>query len=99
MSTRIEFHILQNFAPANLNRDDTGAPKDTMFGGARRGRISSQAQKRAIRLHMQDGGLIPESATAYRTARIAELLQDELLGRGYEDETAGKLADAAVTAI
>lgn len=99
MSTRIEFHILQNFAPSNLNRDDTGAPKDTMFGGARRGRISSQAQKRAIRLHMQDGGLIPPSARAYRTARIAELLQSELMDRGYEDAEAERLADAAVASI
>jgi len=47
----IELHILQNFAPSNLNRDDTGNPKDTEFGGVRRARISSQAVKRAIRLH------------------------------------------------
>ncbi|MGZ3668061.1 MAG: type I-E CRISPR-associated protein Cas7/Cse4/CasC, partial [Ktedonobacterales bacterium] len=34
----IEQHILQNFAPANLNRDDTGSPKDCVFGGHRRAR-------------------------------------------------------------
>jgi CRISPR system Cascade subunit CasC len=45
----IEIHMLQNFAPSNLNRDDTGNPKDTEFGGARRARISSQCIKRAIR--------------------------------------------------
>jgi CRISPR system Cascade subunit CasC len=45
----VELHILQNFAPANLNRDDTGAPKDCEFGGYRRARISSQCLKRAIR--------------------------------------------------
>lgn len=45
----VELHILQNFAPANLNRDDTGAPKDCEFGGYRRARISSQALKRATR--------------------------------------------------
>lgn len=45
----IQIHILQNYAPANLNRDDTGAPKDAMFGGFRRGRISSQCLKRSIR--------------------------------------------------
>ena len=44
----IEMHILQNFAPSNLNRDDTGAPKDCDFGGYRRARISSQCLKRAI---------------------------------------------------
>ncbi len=45
----IEVHLLQNFAPSNLNRDDTGNPKDCEFGGARRARISSQCLKRAIR--------------------------------------------------
>jgi len=29
---RIEIHVLQNFAPSNLNRDDTGSPKDAEFG-------------------------------------------------------------------
>lgn len=45
----IELHMIQNFAPANLNRDDTGNPKDCEFGGVRRARISSQCLKRAIR--------------------------------------------------
>ena len=45
----IEVHLLQNFAPSNLNRDDTGNPKDCEFGGVRRARISSQCLKRAIR--------------------------------------------------
>src|SRR5688572_19971480 len=45
----VELHLLQNFAPANLNRDDTNNPKDCEFGGYRRARISSQCLKRAIR--------------------------------------------------
>jgi CRISPR system Cascade subunit CasC len=45
----IELHMIQNFAPANLNRDDTNNPKDCEFGGVRRARISSQCIKRAIR--------------------------------------------------
>ncbi len=45
----IELHMIQNFAPSNLNRDDTGNPKDCEFGGHRRARISSQSLKRAIR--------------------------------------------------
>ena len=45
----VELHLIQNFSPANLNRDDTGSPKDCEFGGYRRARISSQALKRAIR--------------------------------------------------
>ena len=45
----IELHMIQNFAPSNLNRDDTNNPKDCEFGGHRRARISSQSLKRAIR--------------------------------------------------
>ena len=45
----IELHILQNFAPSNLNRDDTNSPKECDFGGYRRARISSQCIKKAIR--------------------------------------------------
>jgi CRISPR system Cascade subunit CasC len=43
---KLELHLLQNFAPSNLNRDDTGAPKDCEFGGVRRARISSQCPSR-----------------------------------------------------
>lgn len=46
----IEIHLIQSFSPSNLNRDDTGNPKDAMFGGERRVRISSQAQKRPVRM-------------------------------------------------
>jgi len=45
----VEQHMIQNFSPANLNRDDTNNPKDCEFGGVRRARISSQCIKRAIR--------------------------------------------------
>jgi CRISPR system Cascade subunit CasC len=47
--TLIAIHLLQNHAPSNLNRDDNGDPKDCLFGGFRRARISSQALKRSMR--------------------------------------------------
>lgn len=47
----IELHMLQNFSPSNLNRDDTNNPKDCIFGGVRRARISSQCIKKSIREH------------------------------------------------
>lgn len=47
----VELHILHSFSATNLNRDDTGNPKDCLFGGAHRLRVSSQCLKRAIRLH------------------------------------------------
>jgi CRISPR system Cascade subunit CasC len=46
---KIEIHVLQSFPPANLNRDENGMPKSTVFGGRPRARISSQCQKRAVR--------------------------------------------------
>jgi len=45
----LELHMIQNHAPANLNRDDLGAPKTAFFGGYPRARISSQCLKRSIR--------------------------------------------------
>jgi CRISPR system Cascade subunit CasC len=45
----IELHILQSFPVSCLNRDDVGAPKQAIFGGATRARISSQCLKRAVR--------------------------------------------------
>ena len=44
-----EIHMLKNYPPTNLNRDDTGAPKTCTFGGVTRGRISSQCLKRSWR--------------------------------------------------
>jgi CRISPR system Cascade subunit CasC len=65
MRTFVEIHVLQNFAPSNLNRDDTGAPKDAFFGGTRRARVSSQCLKRAVREFFKDkakaGELSPEN--------------------------------------
>lgn len=92
MSTRFEFHVLQSFAPSNLNRDDTGSPKDAVFGGVRRGRISSQALKRAARLHMKDGGLIPEHAGSTRSKRLVGLLVERL-----KDRVATEVAIAAAS--
>jgi len=68
---KIELHILQNFAPSNLNRDDTGAPKDCVLGSHRRARISSQCQKRATRDVFRLERLVPEENLAVRTKRLA----------------------------
>ncbi|MCS7294253.1 MAG: type I-E CRISPR-associated protein Cas7/Cse4/CasC, partial [Dehalococcoidia bacterium] len=70
MTMLVELHILQHFAPSNLNRDDTGAPKDCLFGGVRRARISSQCIKRAIRLYAQEARLLNPEHRAVRTKRL-----------------------------
>ena len=73
----IEIHILQNFAPSNLNREDTGTPKDCQFGGCRRARISSQCVKRAVRRHPAVSELVAGTfarRSQMHARRIAELL-------------------------
>lgn len=49
MSRFVQLHMLTNYPPSNLNRDDTGRPKTALVGDAMRLRISSQSQKRAWR--------------------------------------------------
>lgn len=49
MTTFIQLHLLTAYAPANLNRDDTGRPKTAIMGGVERLRVSSQSLKRAWR--------------------------------------------------
>ncbi len=89
MKHLLEIHILQNFAPSNLNRDDTGSPKDAIFGGYRRGRISSQCLKRAAREYVRNhpNGL-PQEALALRTKRLVQALVDQLEAKGRSPEEA-----------
>lgn len=93
MSMFIEFHLIQNFAPSNLNRDDTGAPKDAIFGGQRRARVSSQCFKRAIRLAAAEHDLVPQANRGIRTKKLKNLLLERLSGRD-ADEAAGKIEAA-----
>lgn len=74
---KIELHILQNFAPANLNRDDTGAPKDCEFGGFRRARVSSQCLKRSIRMEFESPDLAVDQQSA-RTKRLAAFVAEAI---------------------
>lgn len=66
----IEIHAIQNHSPANLNRDDLGAPKTCYFGGVLRSRISSQCLKRSIRMSEEFRQLLG----GVRTRRLAHLI-------------------------
>ncbi len=93
---RVEIHILQNFPPANLNRDDTGTPKDCEFGGERRARISSQCIKRSIRTHPVFAETLGEQIalrTKKSAGRVKELLVDQ---HQVDAEAARALAEAAL---
>lgn len=101
MKTLIEIHVLQNFAPSNLNRDDTGAPKDAFFGGTRRARVSSQCDKRALREYFKAEN---DAYFASRTKRIVDALiqriepkvKDE---KSYSIENLEKAITAAINCI
>ncbi|EKD82159.1 MAG: hypothetical protein ACD_39C01457G0003 [uncultured bacterium] len=102
MKTLIEIHILQNFAPSNLNRDDTGAPKDALFGGIRRARISSQCLKRSTRQYfkeMIENSKLTEDEVATRTKRIIDEVVEELVSKGKSEDEAFEKARLALKGI
>ena len=77
----IEIHLIQNHAPSNLNRDDTGSPKECIFGGHKRARISSQCLKRSIRRSdIFRREMVGQLAT--RTRRLPEIVRDRLFANG-----------------
>ena len=91
----VELHMIQNFSPANLNRDDTNNPKDCEFGGYRRARISSQCIKRAVRTSP-----VFEETTKVkigtRTKWLVDLLRKRLVAAGKEKEEATEVLTAFV---
>jgi len=101
MKTLIEIHALQNFAPSNLNRDDTGAPKDAWFGGSRRARVSSQCLKRAVREHFKEQS---NEWVASRTKRILDELKKRLTPKlknhkGFSEDDLMKAIEVAVSSL
>ncbi|MCL5671503.1 MAG: type I-E CRISPR-associated protein Cas7/Cse4/CasC [Acidobacteria bacterium] len=84
---KIEVHLIQNFAPSNLNRDDTGQPKSAYFGGFRRARVSSQCGKRAVREWWRERGTV---TVGDRTKRLHQLISNKL---AQDEEFTKKVAD------
>jgi CRISPR system Cascade subunit CasC len=83
----IQIHMLQNYAPSNLNRDDTGSPKDAVFGGFRRGRISSQCLKRSIRRsEVFADAFAEDDLLAKRTQMLPQLVDEELEAMGVAED-------------
>ena len=76
----LEIHMLKNYPSTNLNRDDTGAPKNCIFGGVQRGRISSQCLKRSWRTSplMQQA---LKNHLGIRTRKLPELVCQKLQGQ------------------
>ena len=85
----IEIHMLKNYPPVNLNRDDSGAPKSCFFGGVQRGRISSQCLKRSWRTSELFRSL---GSFAIRTRSMPALVGERLAEMGVAQD----FVDAAV---
>lgn len=80
MTTFVQFHLLTCYPPSNPNRDDQGRPKQAMFGGQPRLRLSSQSLKRAFRESPWfEQGLEGHKGT--RTKRLGEEIDRELAAR------------------
>lgn len=99
MKELLEFHILQNFVPSNLNRDDTGSPKDAYFGGARRARVSSQCLKRSMRAYVRDHELLPAENLAERSRLFNRRLIDRLVDAGKELDAATDVVTLAIETL
>jgi CRISPR system Cascade subunit CasC len=78
----LSIHWIQTLPVSNPNRDRTGAPKTTYYGGNMRGRISSQSWSRQVREAFNEKWE-GDSGTRSRlwADRLAQQLQSEM---GYE---------------
>lgn len=81
----VDIHILQNFAPSNLNRDENGSPKSCKFGDFPRARASSQSWKRAARELVEDKKLLDPKTLGVRSLLLKDELKNSLM-KGKEDE-------------
>ena len=83
----IQIHAIQNHSPANLNRDDLGAPKTCYFGAVLRSRISSQCIKRSIRMSDEFKKLLG----GVRTRQLANLIAEGVTGKTGLKKRAAKI--------
>lgn len=97
----VELHVIQNFAPSNLNRSDTGTPKDCEFGGHRRARVSSQCFKRAVRELFKKGNLFTaeqKKTLAERTRLVLTEIVKALVANGKDKAESERLVEVVLNA-
>jgi CRISPR system Cascade subunit CasC len=95
MSRFLQLHVLTEYPVSNPNRDDLGRPKSALIGGTQRQRISSQALKRAIRIHPAFETALT-GHTGKRTQRMGEEIIAHLEGLGAETARAVAIAKEIV---
>ena len=92
---KLNFHLLTAFPPHNVNRDEDGRPKTALYGSVLRGRISSQAKKRAMRFSSHFSDL----QRATRTRELGVLVFKKLSGAGISEDLAAWTALATLFAV
>jgi CRISPR system Cascade subunit CasC len=90
---KIEIHLLQNFAPSCLNRDDTNTPKFATFGGVTRARVSSQSWKRAARSYFPQVSDVP---VGLRSKQVSQEIVAGLVASGKPEADAERAVVAAL---
>ncbi|WP_330982873.1 MULTISPECIES: type I-E CRISPR-associated protein Cas7/Cse4/CasC [Enterobacterales] len=94
MTTFVQLHFLTAYAPANLNRDESGRPKTAFMGGVERLRVSSQSLKRAWRVSDAFYEAVDENI-GKRTRRIGlDYVYKPMTTAGIDKDTAKSAADA-----
>lgn len=86
MSKIVDIYALQSLPPSLINRDDTGAPKNAIFGGVPRQRVSSQSWKRAIRRYFEEN--FDATDIGDRSKRLPEKIARRLEAQGLEQDAA-----------
>lgn len=93
MTTFIQLHLLTAYAPANLNRDESGRPKTAYMGGVERLRVSSQSLKRAWRVSETFEAAM-DGFMGKRTRRIGvDYVYKPMMAAGVAEKTAKSAAE------
>jgi CRISPR system Cascade subunit CasC len=91
----LDINILQTYPYSCLNRDDANSVKTLTYGGVERTRLSSQSQKRPIRLAVERDLGQQSLRTRRLSARLAVYLEKE---RGWPSALAERAGDHVVAA-
>ena len=94
----VQLHMLFAMGPANLNSNELGEPKSAWFPGSMRGRISSQALKRAWRTSEVFKRIL-HGRIGSRTRRLGDKIEKHLLEHGMDAEKARVNARAIASAV
>ncbi|MFF4189086.1 type I-E CRISPR-associated protein Cas7/Cse4/CasC [Streptomyces sp. NPDC001691] len=100
----LSLHLLETLVAVLPVRDENGAPKSIVYGGTERHMITSQARRRAERIHSRDRanagrGALAGRSTGIRTREWALLTARALTSEhGWERDEAVRIARAVIEA-